>query len=225
MATKFGITKDTKGGVKAPFPVTSQTPFHQAYLTNVEYTLKKLEKGKDAGKEKGMLVFSFSSPDKTKQHIQSYFELDTTHQKFDKMLDIFNQRIKHIYEAFATLTEEGIGGDAETFRDYMKNIADAFNRPTKKTEGEGDDAVEVEVNNPIYLNKKVWLYLTYNDRGRLEIPFPNFIEIENNNNKTKPLTLFVKDKDVVDKPVSKSTARPGSDVSAGEDDIPEEWGG
>lgn len=210
--SKFGIGADTKSSISAPFEVTPEKPFNQAFLVSVKSELKKIEKGDDAGKEKATLSFEFLSPDKTKRHVQTYFELNQESEKFQKALEILNQKIKHLYEAFAPFPTNGIGNDLPedaTFADFYDAIALAFNNPSNE-----------ETPKPIYKGKKCWVLLTYNNKGRLEIGFPNFIELVTTQSNEKPLTLFVKDSDRVAKPVT-NAANPANTPIA--DDAPAGW--
>ncbi len=212
---KFGVTEDVKSSVKAPFEVSRQHPFNTAYLIDVVSEEVEFKKGDKANTKQPVLKFTFASPDKTKQHVETYFEVDETDTKYNDKVDWFNQKMKHLYETFVPFKAFG-GGNS--WAEYFTSIADAFNGTVR------EDGKE-PVHKPIYKNKLVWLYLTYNNRGRLQIGFPNFVEAATDKNKEKPNTLFIKDKDVIDKPIANvSTPKGGHTDGAANDDIPEGWG-
>lgn len=212
---ELGLGKEVQSTVKAPFGVTKAEPFHKAYLIEVKSEMKTFEKGANAGKAQAILSFTFVSPDKTKKHVETYFPLDASKPTFKDSIGYLNQKIKHLFEAYAVFPDNGIGQGSESFEAYYKAIADAFN-----------GVVEGKEDTPIYKSKLVWLYLTYNNKGRLQIPFPNFIElVHKDKNEDKPNTLFVKDKDVVDKPaVNTSIAKvAGGSNEPAPDDLPDDW--
>lgn len=162
--SKFGITQETKSKNLVPFnpPIRNAEDrtwkFPSAKLVQV---LAKEQEKKD-GSLTQVLQFIFVSADNVQTFIHTEWELEEEDSKFDTKLAGMQSRIKHIYEAFATFPEKGIGTKAKNIKEFFATVAKEFN-----VENEGKKLID---NNP------VWIKLTYY-KNRLQFPLsPNFIE-------------------------------------------------
>jgi len=86
--------------------------------------------------------------------------------KFQKALERFNKRIKHIVENYIKFPEAGIGASAKSFEEYFDLIATFFNT------GNGGNAIYKHSNGDLI---PVHLKLVYNNSDEIDLPFPNFI--------------------------------------------------
>jgi hypothetical protein len=217
----FGINQETRGAVIAPFETTSENRFHIALLKDVIVDDKhEVKSGTNKGNIITVLKFVFVSPDGKRGHTQQFSPLDTSSEKWSVAHGIMAGKIKHILETYTTIPTEGIGEGAKTYDDFFKEVRKAFYTIEEKpaTE-EGGQPTKVE--KAVFAGKKVWIYLTYDNTGRLQFPTPNFIEkyVEGG----KPATLFSKQNDVLDRPTKAKTV-PGAVVTGGrpsEDDLPD----
>lgn len=103
----------------------------------------------------------------------------TEKEDYDDKRSRFNSRIKHLYEAFATFPETGLGKGAKDWKDFFTKIAEGFN--TGGAEGK-----------PIYKGIMIWIKATYNNKNDLQLPLlPNFVERISTSNEHEPKTLEI----------------------------------
>lgn len=170
----FGISKETVS--------TGITPMIGGIQKAVLTKVKKEEVGKGDTKYI-ILSFSFKDTENIKSFKHSEFIIDITDEKYATKLNGFNARIKHIYEQYQPVSEEGIGNGATSFEDYFDKIEDAFNTG--------------KIGKPIYLKDDgkhiaVWIKVTYDRKNNLQLPlFVPFIETINEGNITKSKTLVI----------------------------------
>ena len=168
----FGVTVDTKSSNLIPFIPTEHDPIPMAFLRKVESTIRDVQ-----GDDKNVLIFTFTDKDNKRTHQHTEWMLDrwTDDDDRDKKINALNARIKHIYEAFAEFPSDGIGLEAESWKDFFDAVATAFNTNGKEK-------------TPIFSNVAVWLKIAVSKNAvkkGLQIPYaPNFIEkvITNNGN-------------------------------------------
>lgn len=162
--SKFNIGADTKSTNVVHF-----TPgIQKGFLKSVKVkTVGKEDKEQEA------LVFNFVSSLKgdvtTLIFDHTEYQLDETNEKFVKNFEAFKSRIKHIYEAFGIFPTEGINveGENPTFLDFLKAIANTFNKNV---------GTETEPKT-IYQGKRVNLKIILNSKDYIAFPYtPNFIE-------------------------------------------------
>lgn len=192
MSLQFGITKDTKSKNRVPIDVptldeSGKYVFPVAVLRKVEFVPDyEYKKGKA-----DILRFTFSDVkgEREHTHIEWPFELDN--EKAEGKLDMLNQRIKHMYEAFATFPEKAIGAKTKTFGEFYKAVEVAFNTDNEK--------------GPIYKTKEgkyimFFLKVIWN-RGNRNLPYsPNFMERTDGKSKyASTLEINTKYDDVLNK--------------------------
>jgi hypothetical protein len=160
---KFGVTTDVTSSNRVSY---DEGGIKKATLTDVVFE----EIGKDTKYQ--VLSFKFLDAEGVKTFTHSEFAIDENDQNFEKKMNGMNSRIKHIWEAFKKeLPTGGIGADAQSFDDFFRKVAAAFN-----TAGEN--------NTPIYKDKDskskpVFIKVAYysNKNNNVSFPLsPNFIE-------------------------------------------------
>lgn len=173
--TQFGISTEQKSSNSVNF---SKRGIYKVYLTDV----KVEEVGKDT--KFTVLSFNFSDAEGIKSFKHSEFIVDSTDEKFEKKLNGFNSRVKHIFETYIPFPKSGIGFGATSFEDYFTKIAESFNT--------GNEGL------PIFKTKEgasilVWIKLAfYNTKGNIGFPLsPNFIEKVKADNQTEAKTLNI----------------------------------
>lgn len=175
--TNFGISNDLQAStvptILPPQPlldsngkeIAGKYNFPVVNLIRVyteKFTTKKEE-------EKMRLCFHFKEVGSKREYTERLMEFDINKKdsKGQSFLEVFNRKIKHIYEQLISFPKEGIGKNATSITDYFEKIAVAFN-----TGREGK---------PIFTDKdgnfkNCWLKLLYYKQF-VQIPYsPNFIE-------------------------------------------------
>lgn len=171
----FGITQETKATNATPLLIATKVDndpifpsgwkFPIAHLVNVA---SNPEYEKKDGSKVPVLIFIFKDKD-NRQHNHMEWKVEQGDAKFKEKHDGLNVRIKHMYTAvFGSFPEKtGIGTEAESYAEFFKIVADAFNIVTK---GEEEDKVKYYPTIPLYYK------LTYY-KARLNFPLsPNFLE-------------------------------------------------
>lgn len=155
----FGIGADLESSNNFSFP---KGGIYGAVLKKASF--HEIEIGKEKTKT-NVLDFEFSDLDNKRKFTHREF-IPERNDKYDKSLEGFNKRIKHIVEAFIEFPKAGIGHTAKSFEEYMEQIVQFFN--------------EAKENSPIYMEGDkyipVYIKLTYY-KNYLKFPlYPNFIE-------------------------------------------------
>lgn len=184
----FGVTTDTKSKNSTPFT----GGIHRAYITEI----KKEEIGKDT--KYNVLTFLVSDVEGIRTYRHSEFiptienarlfakQGESEQDALNRMKNMLNVRIKHIWEAFAPFPASGVGVGAASWDDFFQKVSDAFNtgREGKSifTKDSGDKQIPVSV----------WLKLVYNKKNSITMPMsPNFIEKITEATATTPKTIVI----------------------------------
>jgi len=205
--SKFGISQDVASTGRVSFGAGIK---ERCYLTEV--AIKKI--GKE-GSEIEVLSFHFVSSIKDgiipQEVTINELQLDESKPKFEKSLEAFNKRIKHIYEAFAPFPKDGFKAEnATTFLEYMQAIADFFNT----------NVGTAEEPKTVFKGKEVDLKLTYSDKGYLGFNYsPNFIQ--GSGDRKRNNILVITPGDNLQMPAKTKKSNP---FDNGEGGAPDPWG-
>ena len=188
----FGISADERSSNTIPF----ECGFPQAILTKVE--------AKEVGKNEKFFVlnFNFYSPDKNKNLVHTEFiptgkanSKETEAENLKKNRQMFNSRIKHLYEAFRVFPENGIGKTAKNWNEFFTMIAKAFN------EDNNGNGIYMKIDGEKKSYITVYLKTVYTKKGEISLPaVPNFIERIDASNMDKPKKLAFTNYDITAKP-------------------------
>lgn len=233
----FGIDANTRSTNTVPFKVTKEHWYNLAALESVSCDSTEIKSGKQQGQTIKTLNFKFVAINPVTgaidvaQHNEKFFPVDPTGAKAKEQQQYLNQKIKHLYEAYAPFPSTGLGFGATDWDSFFQKLADDFNVPT----GTGDTATTA----PIYKTTDgklipVYLYLTYrtgtgSSNGLLQIPLPNFIEkaLKTTDGKAwaMPKLITVGRNDVVVRPEKGATGSPTNQPVADREDLPPGFGG
>lgn len=175
----FGITKDTKANNAAPIRVAKKVENNPQFPGGWEFPIARLvnvtsnpELEKKDGSKTAVLDFVFVDRDK-RRFIHREWELDLSDNKLNDKIGYMQTRIKHIWvTVFGSFPSDGIGTDAEGFKDFFTKVAEAFNSKTfEKVNNDGQ-----KKQYPLYAKQEVYIKLTYYKK-RLGFPLsPDFLE-------------------------------------------------
>lgn len=169
-----GVNKDIKAGNETPFPISNEQYYHLAKLEKVVVNTTPTKDGDDSL----TLDFHFASPDDKFSFVHRDYPIKEDDNRADDKYDWQDKRIAHIYNCFkgenAHAEGDGIGhfeGEDDGWEGnklFFEALAKDFNGDGKKAKPVYKD----EKGEPIYF----WLKMTYNNKGYLQLPFPNFIQ-------------------------------------------------
>lgn len=173
----FAITAQTRSSAELPIQPSEANPFKQVRLSEVAFEAVVTKKGD----VRPALKFTFNEASTGRKFTHIEWGIGFGSKDEENRQERLNSRVKHIYEAFATFPEAGIG---------VFDFGAALEGKTEIESSEDQDKVysaffqalandfAVESVAKVWKNQDAWILLTYDTNDDVAFPMlPNFIEL------------------------------------------------